>query len=552
MKKIIFLLLVSLLPMIGYSQSTSYGCIIVNKPSGGVLTSGVSCTVDNSSTFKVRQTTAGQTITVPNSSSTLVRTIEVFNDSISGSVPFTLSPGGNVPLNKGIRLQWVGNKWVVVGKYLTSEELGLEFTSWNSSTAYISGNVVLYGGMVWRATGSSTNQTPGGGGPWTLEIVNTSAYSQSGWNGSLYAPTQDAVRDKIETIQDSISECIKQGYNSLSEPLILDSNKIGFGGAPSGLAHFVLPNDAAPLSKTSWTGVDVVFGQQGLAGKALGVSYTSGTNTINMNFLEPTVQWLNGQLNFGSLGFYSGGGALGFHQNQFGQIGINTNTSASGALLTIRGSDDSNDDYQLRTFNDSGDEIFSLRNDKVVSINGDCIVNDGDLDLNGNFLIDPSLIRYSGSTAIDIPNMQFRSTVNGDLNLDVNNTRLSSGGNVKFDWSAGAFYSNSGQSVTDYNDQTLKRYSTTLGLNVSVLGWNNGLAKDSSNNNSYNWFSRGLFGHWNCDSTFTAEKFQISALNTPPSSASDTGTTGEIRIDANYIYICTTTNTWKRVSISTW
>lgn len=49
-----------------------------------------------------------------------------------------------------------------------------------------------------------------------------------------------------------------------------------------------------------------------------------------------------------------------------------------------------------------------------------------------------------------------------------------------------------------------------------------------------------------------AAKYSLSALNTAPSSAGDTGTTGEIRIDADYIYICTATNTWKRVAISTW
>lgn len=47
-------------------------------------------------------------------------------------------------------------------------------------------------------------------------------------------------------------------------------------------------------------------------------------------------------------------------------------------------------------------------------------------------------------------------------------------------------------------------------------------------------------------------QYRLSALNTAPANASATGTTGEIRIDANYIYICTATNTWKRVAISTW
>ena len=43
-----------------------------------------------------------------------------------------------------------------------------------------------------------------------------------------------------------------------------------------------------------------------------------------------------------------------------------------------------------------------------------------------------------------------------------------------------------------------------------------------------------------------------SALSTTPASATATGTTGEVRIDANYIYVCTGTNTWKRAAISTW
>ncbi len=37
-----------------------------------------------------------------------------------------------------------------------------------------------------------------------------------------------------------------------------------------------------------------------------------------------------------------------------------------------------------------------------------------------------------------------------------------------------------------------------------------------------------------------------------PSSASDFGTQGEIRWDADYIYICVATDTWKRVAIGTW
>ena len=37
-----------------------------------------------------------------------------------------------------------------------------------------------------------------------------------------------------------------------------------------------------------------------------------------------------------------------------------------------------------------------------------------------------------------------------------------------------------------------------------------------------------------------------------PSSASDTGKAGQIAWDADYVYICVATNTWKRAAISSW
>jgi hypothetical protein len=37
-----------------------------------------------------------------------------------------------------------------------------------------------------------------------------------------------------------------------------------------------------------------------------------------------------------------------------------------------------------------------------------------------------------------------------------------------------------------------------------------------------------------------------------PASAADTGNAGDIAWDADYIYVCTATNTWKRTALSTW
>lgn len=45
---------------------------------------------------------------------------------------------------------------------------------------------------------------------------------------------------------------------------------------------------------------------------------------------------------------------------------------------------------------------------------------------------------------------------------------------------------------------------------------------------------------------------RMSAPTLVPASASATGSEGQIAWDANYIYVCTATNTWKRVAIATW
>lgn len=49
-----------------------------------------------------------------------------------------------------------------------------------------------------------------------------------------------------------------------------------------------------------------------------------------------------------------------------------------------------------------------------------------------------------------------------------------------------------------------------------------------------------------------ASGLSINLASSTPASASATGTTGQITWDANYIYVCTATNTWKRVAIATW
>ena len=42
------------------------------------------------------------------------------------------------------------------------------------------------------------------------------------------------------------------------------------------------------------------------------------------------------------------------------------------------------------------------------------------------------------------------------------------------------------------------------------------------------------------------------ALSGTPASSTATGEAGELQFDTNYLYVCTATNTWKRVSLSSW
>jgi hypothetical protein len=44
----------------------------------------------------------------------------------------------------------------------------------------------------------------------------------------------------------------------------------------------------------------------------------------------------------------------------------------------------------------------------------------------------------------------------------------------------------------------------------------------------------------------------IVSTGTAPSTASSTGTKGQIAYDSSYVYVCVATNTWKRSALTTW
>lgn len=62
----------------------------------------------------------------------------------------------------------------------------------------------------------------------------------------------------------------------------------------------------------------------------------------------------------------------------------------------------------------------------------------------------------------------------------------------------------------------------------------------------------GTIALTNNPTAISATQFRLSLLNTAPSSATDTGVLGEIRVTSTYIYVCIATNIWVRTSLSTW
>jgi len=54
------------------------------------------------------------------------------------------------------------------------------------------------------------------------------------------------------------------------------------------------------------------------------------------------------------------------------------------------------------------------------------------------------------------------------------------------------------------------------------------------------------------DEELRVKCYSVSALNTAPSSASDTGRLGDIKFTADHIYLCVSENSWKRSALSTW
>ena len=83
--------------------------------------------------------------------------------------------------------------------------------------------------------------------------------------------------------------------------------------------------------------------------------------------------------------------------------------------------------------------------------------------------------------------------------------------------------------------------------------YNEGSLQFECNNTTTTLYHSGAYKFWTVSTGVKLNgTLTLSSLNTAPTSATDTGTLGEIRWAADYVYLCTATDTWVRAALATW
>lgn len=178
----------------------------------------------------------------------------------------------------------------------------------------------------------------------------------------------------------------------------------------------------------------------------------------------------------------------------------------------------------------------------------------------GNVTFAGTLSAASGTlgtiTSGTIQGCEFRTAATGNARIAMGTSGslsdilyLNSSNNVISQISFGADGSNNGQITININNSSGNLLST-LQLTTSgqeIIPQNGSIYIGTSSKPFY-----GLYSEYITAKTrLSAETLVLPTTHTP-SSASDTGTKGTICQDANYIYVCVDTNTWKRVAIASW
>lgn len=144
----------------------------------------------------------------------------------------------------------------------------------------------------------------------------------------------------------------------------------------------------------------------------------------------------------------------------------------------------------------------------------------------------------------------YRDNPTGEPNTMLNDLDMNSYDIVNVDSLSTTLLNLNGVSVTP-NTIALTTFGG-LAASFTGLAANNVLTYDGTNVvNSTSLTLTSVTATTLTTANLTVSGDTVIATETPATAAA-TGTTGQIAWDADYIYICTATNTWKRVAIATW
>ena len=430
----------------------------------------------------------------------------------------------------------------------------------------------------------------------------TSSLLKTNSSGTLVAATAGASNDYLAGSSLSATRNVSTGsiftYNSSTGAYNLDTTKLGGGGitgngTPSGqlmpFSTWSTANSKLSSSTVSYGNYDSTnhnfnFGtttpQSTYLLNVNGAAAATTLNGLTLSQLGASSNLYMGNLNGGN------GGAAGTYNMSIGYGGMRTTNSSSQYNIGIG----ANNFYNLTS---------GTNNVSIMPNNGAYNLTTG---VDNTFINSGPASNVSYSTGIGGSiNANYAtaigwnsySTLNG-VSLGYNAGYNSSGNytninnNVFVGYEAGLssiaanntiIIGNYGNSPTAYastyntfigNSQNLYNvgsYNTVIGAQIQprTNGSNEVILGDGAGNQRLNIFSTGnaMLGYGNnptddatnklqVNGSIKATQYRLSALNTAPASSSDTGTTGEIRITASYIYICTATNTWVRAALSTW
>lgn len=124
--------------------------------------------------------------------------------------------------------------------------------------------------------------------------------------------------------------------------------------------------------------------------------------------------------------------------------------------------------------------------------------------------------------------------------LEQSSTNSSGSANYNFTYYTGSL------PASDPNNTIIKSY------NLSSNGIYSDLDYKISSNSVWHGGNDGSGSGLDADLLDGLQATQFARLSTVPTTSTSTGSTGQIAYDTDYLYICTATNTWKRISLLTW